>query len=47
MHHVMSARTRDGLTFRADPGHRLRGGETAQESAGITAAEVVPAGHPG
>jgi hypothetical protein len=44
---VMSARTTDGLTFTPDPGLRLRPLTGAHDSAGITAAEVVPPSRPG
>jgi hypothetical protein len=38
---VVSAVTSNGLDFDWEPGVRLQGGETALESAGVTAAEVV------
>lgn len=44
---VMSARTADGLSFTPDPGLRLRPFSGAHDSAGITAAEVVPPETPG
>jgi hypothetical protein len=39
---VVSAITSDGLTFVFEPGDRLEGGTSPQESAGITAAEAIP-----
>jgi hypothetical protein len=39
---VVSAITRDGLTFMREPGIRLRDRESDLDSAGITAAEPVP-----
>ena len=39
---VISAITSDGLHFEIEPGYRFRDKQTAVESAGITAAEVVP-----
>jgi len=44
---VMSARTIDGLTFTPDPGLRLRPFTGEVDSAGVTAAEVVPPAAPG
>jgi hypothetical protein len=41
-HGVVSAITEDGLTFGWEPGVRLARGQAHQESAGITAAEVIP-----
>ena len=41
-HGVVSATTSDGLSFSFDDGYRLSGGLTDSESAGITAAEVLP-----
>ncbi len=39
---VVSATTSDGLSFSIDDGYRLHGRQTEYESAGITAAEVLP-----
>ena len=39
---VISAVTTDGLTFSVEPGYRIRGRQSEIESAGITAAEVMP-----
>ena len=39
---VVSATTSDGLGFSIDDGYRLRGRQTEYDSAGITAAEVLP-----
>ncbi|MCA9010208.1 MAG: hypothetical protein KDB01_10705, partial [Planctomycetaceae bacterium] len=39
---VISAVTADGLTFEIEPGYRLRDRESDYDSAGITAAEVIP-----
>ncbi len=39
---VVSAATSDGLDFEFDPGFRLRDREAEYDTAGITAAEVVP-----
>lgn len=44
---VVSAVTSDGLTFEWEAGHRLRGGQTELESAGITAADVIAPASPG
>lgn len=44
---VVSAVTTDGLTFEFEPGYRLCDRETHYDSAGITAAEVVPPGFAG
>jgi hypothetical protein len=46
---VVSAITTDGLTFQWEPGHRMRSGGSPLETAGITAADVLPpraSGHP-
>jgi len=39
---VVSAITSDGLQFALEPGHRLQALKEREESAGITAAEVLP-----
>lgn len=39
---VVSATTSDGLHFEVDAGYRLLSGRSQSESAGITAAEVIP-----
>lgn len=39
---VVSATTSDGLSFSIDDGYRLSGGQAEYDSAGITAAEVLP-----
>jgi hypothetical protein len=44
---VISALTTDGLTFQVEPGYRIRGRQNEVESAGITAAEVIPPAHAG
>jgi hypothetical protein len=44
---VMSARSTDGLAFTPDPGLRLRPLTGTHDSAGITAAEVLPPASPG
>ena len=44
---IVSAVTHDGLAFEWEPGPRLQGGTTEQESSGITAAEVLAPDAPG
>lgn len=44
---IISARTTDGLHFTLEPGIRLLDRQTPFDSAGITAAEVLPPSHPG
>lgn len=44
---VVSATTQDGLGFAFEPGYRMRDRSDAIDSAGITAAEVVPPDEPG
>ena len=39
---IISAITTDGLTFEWEPGERYRSGQSALETAGITAADVIP-----
>lgn len=43
---VVSAVTENGLTFRVEPGYRLRDRTDTLDSAGITAAEVLPPSRP-
>jgi len=44
---VVSAVTSDGLSFEMEPGYRLRDRTDTLDSAGITAAEVIPPARPG
>lgn len=44
---VISAVTEDGLGFHVEPGYRMRDRTDALDSAGITAAEVLPPAAPG
>ena len=39
---IVSAITTDGLKFEFEPGYRMRSGQAAYDSAGVTAAEVIP-----
>ena len=41
---IVSAVTSDGLSFTLEPGYRLRDRQSQSDSAGITAAEVIPPG---
>lgn len=44
---VISAVTSDGLQFEREPGYRLRDNQAEYDTAGITAAEVIPPAIPG